>query len=375
MLRVDLISVWPSSSVITFSGSIVNRSAATESSLCSHSTPTSTCRNVSAWSQVCCCCEGIKDASLYPKVELTNYFCSRQSLNWISHEERTLTERAQMQSPEWFAIVDWLGASPDTLVTDLSSELPRGTFLSARKMLVHEAWRDPDFYCTIKNDCFQPKWTPLLPSGSTTTHCTCKCWPLSVVWLLCLYNKKGGCWKNLTEHNMLQYLHSRSRNYFDAYMLPEIVNPMYKPSYIYCSTASSKTVFICARVQHVYLTLTWWSIRSLWSTCLQLHRGGRKFDIAAQIKNICSLTPAAMVEPYSFILSFDLSTLILRDAILLVSALSSSSICFSSFKNGGMFTLTPSGVKSSWSSKPQSAMTKSLLSNKTLFCASSLSDI
>ena len=44
-----------------------------------------------------------------------------------------------MQSPEWFAIVDWLGASPDTLVTDLSSELPRGTFLSARKMLVHEA--------------------------------------------------------------------------------------------------------------------------------------------------------------------------------------------------------------------------------------------
>lgn len=130
----------------------------------------------------------------------------------------------------------WLGASPDALVFDPSSTLTRGIAefkcpFSKKNIKPADACDDPGFCCAIRDGKFQLKRNhryyhqvqlQLYVGMDLYNWCD-----------FCVYTLKGVAVERIYADTEWCNLYiPELESYFDAYMLPEIVNPMYKPSYI-----------------------------------------------------------------------------------------------------------------------------------------------
>ena len=129
----------------------------------------------------------------------------------------------------------WFGASPDARVTDPHSDFPDGIAefkcpYAKREMTPSEACEDPNFYCVYDNGLHLKHSHPyyhqvqfqLLVGIDLYDWCD-----------FCVYTPKGTeveriwldiewCEKRIEELD----------SYYDAYIVPEILSPLHKPSYV-----------------------------------------------------------------------------------------------------------------------------------------------
>lgn len=148
------------------------------------------------------------------------------------HKDATTSECGFIIHPT----MGWLGASPDALVTDPSSSLQSGIAefkcpFSKKDQTLSEACSDPNFYFSFQNGSFQLK----------RDHCYYHQVQLQLFvgmdiyhWCdFCVYTTKGiGIERIWLDTAWCNTCIPELESYFDAYMLPEIVNPMYKPPYV-----------------------------------------------------------------------------------------------------------------------------------------------
>ena len=146
----------------------------------------------------------------------------------------------------------WLGASPDERVTDPSSQYVNGTVefkcpYAYRDKKLQEAYKDEHFYCGLNDNgtiflkvthqYYHQVQLQLLIDSDIFVWCN-----------FCIYNTKGvlvqrifldlkWCTDNIP----------KLEEYYDNFMLPEIVFPQNKPPYFlsYC-------VYVLSRVHNIY---------------------------------------------------------------------------------------------------------------------------
>ena len=130
----------------------------------------------------------------------------------------------------------WLGASPDAFVDDRTSLLSSGIAefkcpFSKKDVSPINACSDTNFYCDLHNGTFRLKRNhpyyhqvqlQLFVGADLYDWCD-----------FCVYTTKGVAVERiLLDTNWCSTAIPELESYFDAYMLPEIVNPMYKPSFV-----------------------------------------------------------------------------------------------------------------------------------------------
>ena len=130
----------------------------------------------------------------------------------------------------------WLGASPDSFVADPSNILSDGIAefkcpFTKKDLSPFDACQDPTFYCTMSNNqlhlnrnhhYYHQVQLQLFVCMDMCQWCD-----------FCIYTLKGVAveriWLDTDWCNM--YI-SELESYFDGYMLPEIISPKLKPSYV-----------------------------------------------------------------------------------------------------------------------------------------------
>ena len=130
----------------------------------------------------------------------------------------------------------WLGASPDAFVTDPSVDLPDGIAefkcpLTKKDLSPSEACKDPNFFCTMVDNTLHLKCShayyhqvqlQLFVGMDMYNWCD-----------FCVYTQKGLALERIwLDTEWCNHHIPELESYFDAYMLPEIVSPTCKPSYI-----------------------------------------------------------------------------------------------------------------------------------------------
>jgi hypothetical protein len=127
----------------------------------------------------------------------------------------------------------WLGASPDAFVMDPTSELSNGFAefkcpYSIRDLTPFEGCKKPEFYCSAVDEKLHLKRHPYYHQVQLQL-----CVGMDIFqWCdFCVYTiAVERTWLDIEWCN--QYI-PELESYFDCHMLPEIVSPKYKPSYIY----------------------------------------------------------------------------------------------------------------------------------------------
>ena len=130
----------------------------------------------------------------------------------------------------------WLGASPDGIVRDPTSEQPCGIIeikcpYSKREMTPQEACIDPSFYCKLVDSkvCLN------------TTHSYYHQVQLQLYvgadlyfWCdFCVYTCKGfSVQRNSPDREWQEKYIPELESYFDQYIVPELICSKYKPGYI-----------------------------------------------------------------------------------------------------------------------------------------------
>ena len=130
----------------------------------------------------------------------------------------------------------YLGASPDGRIHDPSSDQPNGILeikcpYTKRAQTPEKACEDPSFYCKIENDKMQLKSShhyyhqvQLQLYVSTDMFHWCD---------FCVYTTKGCLATRITlDDEWVKNYVPKLKEYFSNYMLPEIMNPRLKPSYV-----------------------------------------------------------------------------------------------------------------------------------------------
>ena len=122
----------------------------------------------------------------------------------------------------------WLGASPDARVTDPYSDLPEGIAefkcpFSKKDLTPIEACEDPSFYCHYEDGFYLKRNHPYyhynyLLEWTNTVGVTLSCTLQKELQL----KEFGWCKCSITELD----------SYYEAYILPEILSPLYKPSHV-----------------------------------------------------------------------------------------------------------------------------------------------
>ena len=130
----------------------------------------------------------------------------------------------------------WLGASPDAFVTDPSTILPDGIAefkcpFSKRNISPLDACSDPQFYCTMENNKLRLKRHHPYYHQVQLQLYVCQdmcCWCD-----FCVYTLKGVAVERIfLDAEWCNTYIVELESYFDGYMLPEIVFPKLKPSYV-----------------------------------------------------------------------------------------------------------------------------------------------
>ena len=130
----------------------------------------------------------------------------------------------------------WFGASPDARVSDADSELPQGIAefkcpYSKRDVMPQKTCKDPNFFCfhdsnglhLKKSHCYYHQVQMQLFVG-TDLYDWCD---------FCVYTPKGIAVERISlDIEWCDVGIAELDSYYDAHILPEILAPMYKPSYV-----------------------------------------------------------------------------------------------------------------------------------------------